>query len=59
MINVVIITFFLQAGTISPNRPKPKLCFAFRNLFVTDMYKDTFKIISINRKQVNIEILFT
>lgn len=59
MIYVVIITFFLQAGTISPKRPNPKLCFAFRKLFITDMYKDMSKIISINRKQVNVEMLFT
>lgn len=56
---VVIIIFFLQAGTVSPKRPKPKLCFAFSNLFITDMYKDTSKIISINRKQVDVETLFT
>lgn len=59
MMYVVIIIFFLQAGIISLKRPKPKLCFTFRNLFITDLYKDMSKIICINRKQVNVEILFS
>lgn len=58
MTYVTIIAFFLQAGTISPKRPKPKLLFAFRKLSVTDLYKDTSEIIDINKKQVNVEILF-
>lgn len=58
MTYVTIIAFFLQAGTISSKRPKPILFFAFRKLFVTDMYKDTSEIIDINKKQVNVEILF-
>lgn len=56
---IVIITLFLQAGTISLERPKPKICLALRNLFIMDMFKDTSKIICINKKEVNVEILFT